>query len=138
MLPLRFRRRWQLANGVLLLCVLVAALAPLAWYWPDRARLGSWFDGSDKWLHGITFALLALWFAGQFRRSGLWRIAVGLLAFGVFIELCQRGVGYRSAEWLDVAADAAGIAAGLAIAALGAVGWSLRFEHWLAGARQTG
>jgi hypothetical protein len=55
-----------------------------------------------------------------------------MLAFGGFIELCQRMLSYRSAESLDLLADAVGIAMGLAIAAAGAGGWSLRLETWLA------
>ena len=66
--------------------------------------------------------------------TGLATVALGLLAFGALIELCQRAVGYRSAEWLDLAADAAGILAGLGIALVGAGGWCQRVEAWL-GAR---
>ena len=51
-----------------------------------------------------------------------------LLMFGVLIEVCQRMVGYRSAEWLDVAADTVGIIAGLALAAAGLGRWCERFE----------
>lgn len=35
---------------------------------------------------------------------------VPLLGFGLLIEVLQYWVGYRDFEWLDVAADAAGIA----------------------------
>jgi hypothetical protein len=38
---------------------------------------------------------------------------------------------YRSAETMDLVADAVGVAAGLVIAWVGAGGWSLRFENWL-------
>ena len=86
----------------------------------------------DKWLHGITFVVLAVWFAGQYRRKSYWRIGIGLLFFGVLIEACQRLVTYRSAEWLDIAADAGGIAVGLAVAMAGLGGWSLWIENRLA------
>ena len=66
----------------------------------------------------------------MYRPRSYWRIALGLFAFGVLIELLQRMVGYRSAEWLDVAADVAGIIVGLAVAAAGIGGWSLRLENW--------
>lgn len=130
MLPLRFADRWRTAGILLLLAVLTAAVLP--WFWSDRGQLVSWIAHIDKWAHGITFALLAVWFAGQYRRTAYWRIALGLLAFGVLIEACQRFVRYRTAEWFDVGADAIGIAAGLAIALAGAGGWSLRVEAWLA------
>ena len=64
-----------------------------------------------------------------------WRIALGLLAFGLLIELCQRMVTYRSADWLDVGADAAGIIAGLVISLAGVGGWSRRLEARLVGDR---
>jgi hypothetical protein len=57
-------------------------------------------------------------------------IAAGLVGFGILIELCQRLVGYRSAEWLDIGADVIGVAIGLLIGLAGAGGWSQRFENW--------
>ena len=129
MLPLRHTRRWRIAGLILLLLVLVATLMPAVWV-SKRAFL-TWFVYVDKWLHGITFVILAIWFAGQYRRRSYWRIGLGLMAFGVLIEACQRLVTYRSAEWFDLAADAAGIGVGLAIALAGLGGWSLRFEQWL-------
>ena len=101
---------------------------PAVWLWPDRGKIVSWFGEIDKWAHALAFALLAIWFAGQYRPRSYWRIALGLLVYGVLIELCQRMLSYRSAEWLDVAADMAGIMAGLLIAAAGLGGWSQRFE----------
>ena len=74
-------------------------------------------------------------FAGQYRPRSYWRIAVGLVAFGALIEVCQRMVTYRSADLLDFAADVGGIAVGLAIALAGLGGWSLWLENWLAPAR---
>jgi len=131
MLPLRYARGWRAVSIVLLIVVMAAAVAPVVWLWPDRVRLVAWFGAIDKWMHGITFAVLALWFSGQYRRDSYWRIAVGLIAFGLLIELCQRMVSYRSSEWFDVAANTAGIIVGLAIATAGVGGWSLRFESWL-------
>jgi len=92
-----------------------------------------WLEGSledlDKWAHALAFALLTVWFAGQYRRAAYWRIAVGLVGFGVLIEICQRAVGYRTAEWLDISADVAGVVIGLMIGLAGAGGWSQRFEN---------
>ncbi len=125
MLPLQYVSWWR---TVLLILVLVAALMPAVWLWPDRGKIVSWLGEFDKWAHAIVFALLAVWFAGQYRPRSYWRIALGLVMFGLLIELCQRMVAYRSAEWLDVAADGAGIIAGLLVAAAGLGGWSQRFE----------
>ena len=100
------------------------------WLWPERVRIENWLDNPDKWAHLLTFAVLAVWFAGQYRRKSYWRIAAGLVGFGILIELCQQTVGYRSAEWLDLGADVLGIVLGLAIGLAGAGGWSQRFENW--------
>lgn len=132
MLPLRYAGRWRMAGLALLALVLLASLMPMFWFFPDRNDFVTWFVHVDKWLHGIAFVVLAVWFAGQYQPRSYWRIALGLLAFGVLIEACQRLVTYRSADWLDIAADAAGIAVGLAIALAGLGGWSLWFENRLA------
>jgi len=128
MLPLRYASRWRVASIVLLILVLLATLMPAVWMWPDRQQFVAWFIDADKWLHGITFGILAIWFAGQYRPQSYWRIGIGLIAFGVLIEACQRLVTYRSAEWFDIVADVAGITVGLVVAMAGLGGWSLWFE----------
>lgn len=131
MLPLRYSWRWRAAGFFLLLIVLVGTLMPAVWLLDDSQEFVTWFMGFDKWLHLFTFMFLAVWFAGQYERRSYWLIAAGLILFGVLIEVCQRMVSYRSAEWHDLAADVAGVIAGLAIALLGMGGWSLRAEAWL-------
>ena len=129
MLPLRYTRRWRVAGTILLVLVLVAMLMPTMWV--SKVAYLKWFVSVDKWLHGAIFVFLAIWFAGQYRPASYWRIAVGLIAFGVLTEFCQRLVTYRSADWFDLVADAAGIGIGLVIAMAGLGGWSLRVEEWL-------
>jgi VanZ family protein len=129
MLELRYAPAWRVMSLLTLLLVLTATLVPSDWLWLDDPSFP--FRLSDKWQHGITFATLALWFCGQYARSSYWRIALGLLAFGILIELAQRAVSYRSAEMLDLAADIAGIVAGLLLAIAGAGGWTPRFEQWV-------
>ena len=129
MLSLRYARRWQIAGIFFLVIVLAAALVPADWFWPEGPH--SPFFLSDKWLHGITFAALALWFSGQYARYSYWRLMTGLVAFGLLIEVTQRMVSYRTADWMDLLADLLGVAVGMAIALAGAGGWCLRFEEWL-------
>ena len=135
MLQLRYTRRWRIAGFVLLLLVLVATLMPAVWFFSSSTELVTWFMGVDKWLHVLTFLFLAVWFSGQYERRNYWRIGIGLVLFGALIEMSQRMVTHRSAEWLDLAADVGGIVAGLLIALAGIGGWSLRAEQWWA--RQT-
>lgn len=131
MLPLRYVTAWRISSVVLLVAVLAATLMPAIWIFPTKREFLTWFVHVDKWLHGITFVFLAVWFSGQYRRQSYWRIGAWLIAFGVLIEACQRLVTYRSADWFDIAADAGGIAVGLAIAVAGLGGWSLWVEDRL-------
>ena len=129
MLSLRYSTSWRLTGYLLLLLVLAAALVPPHWF--RLHGLSSHIANLDKWLHGITFAVLALWFSGQYARHSYWRLVVGLAAFGLVLEVAQRTVSYRTADWMDLAADLAGVALGMAIALAGLGGWCLRFEDWL-------
>ncbi len=137
MLPLRHARRWKIASLILLLLVLLAAMLPLVWLFPNKVKALSWFTHADKWLHGVTFVVLAVWFAGQYRSRSYWRIGVGLMLFGLLIELCQLMVSYRMADWIDIGANTVGIIVGLTVAMAGVGGWSLRVEDWYT-ARSTG
>jgi VanZ family protein len=136
MLPLNHARQWRIAGLVIMLLVLALAMMPAVWFVDDRKSVLSWLDHADKWLHAWTFMILSLWFAGQYRPRSYWRIALGLMIFGLFIEFCQRLVSYRMADWADVGANSIGIVVGLLIALAGAGGWCLRVENWHA-ARQS-
>lgn len=131
MLPLQHARRWQLASVLILIVVLGAALMPAVWMFDSKVAALKWFENVDKWLHGITFLVLAAWFTGMYQRHSYWRIALGLLAFGLVIEVCQRMVSYRTADIYDVIADAGGIIVGLSIGLVGLGGWCLRLENRL-------
>lgn len=120
-----------------MLLVLVAALMPAAWFWDDKAGALAWLQSADKLLHMGTFTLLAVWFSGQYRRPSYLRVAFALLLFGLLIEICQYLVGYREADWFDMAANTVGIVLGFAVAIAGLGGWSLRVEDWYT-ARNTG
>ena len=131
MLPLRHLRLWRIASVMLLVVVLTAALMPAVWFWDDKTAGLKWVSGIDKWMHGVTFAVLALWFTGLYARSSYWKIGIGLIVFGLAIEGCQRLVTYRTADLADVWSDLAGIVIGLLIGALGSGGWCLRAEKYL-------
>ena len=129
MLPLQYARLWRALSAFLLLFVLAAALAP-SWWFDTKAEALSWFEHADKWLHGITFLALTLWFSGLVARRAWGRMVFGLLLFGLLIEASQLLVSYRMADWLDLGADALGILLGMAIAAAGLGAWGLRLEDW--------
>ncbi|MFO1337534.1 MAG: VanZ family protein [Burkholderiaceae bacterium] len=84
--------------------ILVLALMP-------SSGGADWFPQADKMRHALAF--ITLWALGQ--RAGLrpgWALALGLLGFGVGIEIAQSFTPDREASSLDVLADVAGIGLG--------------------------
>ena len=130
MLPLRNAGLWRALSVVLMILVLVATLSPAFWFFDNRYEALSWFEHADKWLHAFTFIALAVWFAGLYEQRAWWRVAIGLMLFGFIVEFFQLQLSYRTADWLDIAANTVGILVGLAVAAAGLGGWALRFEDW--------
>ncbi len=66
------------------------------------------FNWWDKAQHALAFGVLAgLGFLAFPQRLG--QVAVGLVFYGVLIELAQLAVGWRFGEWQDLVADFAGI-----------------------------
>ena len=66
----------------------------------------------DKLNHLAAFFVLALLAEYAFPSASVSALKLlPLLGFGLLIEVLQYWVGYRYFEWLDVAADGAGIAA---------------------------
>lgn len=129
MLPLRYTAVWRFFSVLLLLSVITVMLAPPDWFGSDDDG-PSWFEHADKLAHGLTFIVLAVWFAGLLERRRYLALAVALVAFGMLVEVCQYLVGYRTADWLDIAANTLGILLGLSIALAGLGGWGLWLEDW--------
>jgi len=130
MLPLRHARLWRVLSILILVLVLIAAMSPAFWFFESRGKALSWFENADKWLHGLTFVVLSVWFSGLVEKRRYWLVAFGLMLFGFFVEFCQLQVSYRTADWIDIAANTAGIIIGLAVALVGLGGWGLRVEDW--------
>ena len=129
MLPLRHAASWRFLSMLLLILVLAAMLAPPGWFGSSADRLLR-IGHADKLLHALTFVVLAAWFAGLFERRRYLALAVWLTVFGVLVEGCQFLVGYRTADWLDIAANSLGILLGLGLALAGLGGWGRWFEDW--------
>jgi hypothetical protein len=100
---LRWHGSWVALGSAMMLFVTWMALTP------DPAITLS-FTYGDKLLHACTFCGLTGWWGNIYR--GRWArvwIAMGCLAFGVFIELAQWLDPPRDASGWDVLADAIGI-----------------------------
>ena len=101
-------QRWWIAAGiVLMLWGLYIALEAD----PD---LQLDFPGGDKLLHALGFGCLVGWWGNVF---SAWRARLGAalacLAYGVLVEVLQAFTPPRSADALDLLADAIGIGTGL-------------------------
>ncbi len=131
MLPLQHRALWASLSLGLLIVVLAGALSPAIWFGNKPDAL-SFVKNADKWVHGGTFFVLALWFSGLVERRRYWIVGMGLLVFGALLEFFQMYVRYRMADHFDIAANTAGIIIGLAVAIAGPGGWGLRAEDWYA------
>lgn len=86
----------------------------------------------DKVEHFAAYFVLAAWFAGLYPKSRYWRVAVGLLVLGIGLEWLQGAMELgRAPDVLDMAANAAGVAAGLVLAFVATGTWAQRVESWL-------
>ncbi len=104
------RTRWRMALAALLVFVSYKAFST-----PSAAAATLHMD---KFLHVCAFICLAFaatrcWAPG---RQKAWGVALGLALYGAFIELVQSQLPSREASVADWAADALGIALGLALA----------------------
>ena len=99
---LKLARAWYLLGLLMLLVVGALSLMPA----PDVGV-------DDKLGHLITYFVLGAWFGllAANRRVLSWSI-VGLLGYGMLLELLQGMTSYRFAEWADVAANGGGILLG--------------------------
>ena len=113
----------------------------LGWLLVAGACLGSLLPGNkvpmpgqyDKLLHGGTYLLLTVWFAGIYR-AGRYPLIAGLLVLlGVGLEFAQRLVVSRTFDGFDLTANVVGIAVGLGLAMWFLGGWCQRIEVWLFG-----
>jgi VanZ family protein len=96
--------------------VFVVALAAGLWLSLQPAPdVPKWLDWQDKLEHVAFFVLLALLgMAGWPARMAA--LAVGLLGYGLVMEVAQSFTAYRRGDPWDWVADACGVAAGLLLA----------------------
>jgi len=124
MLNLRYRRFWIAASAVLVLGVVWGSL--------QTALGGEVPQGFDKVEHFGTYIFLAVWFTGLVARPRWWMVVVTLLTLGASMEVGQYMMqAGRTADVYDMAANTAGVAVGLLLAALLTDGWAQRIESWL-------
>jgi VanZ family protein len=123
----RFRTAWLALGWLMAGAICVGSLSPGL---PSAAGAVS-----DKVLHFTAYAGLAFVFTGALGRQRWLLLGVALFLFGATIELAQEYLTVsRAGEWGDVAANTAGILAGLLAAALVPGNWCRQVEVVVGGA----
>jgi VanZ family protein len=123
-LPLVHARAWIAASTLLVAALVYASLGP-----PVPAPE---VDNFDKLGHFLAYATLAAWFGGLFPRSRYAWVALALCGLGLALEILQQQMGRgRSGDPYDMAANAAGVVAGLLLGLGYTGGWAVRIEAWL-------
>lgn len=122
----RYRSAWFALGWLLVLGVAVGSFLPSL----PQVSAGV----SDKLMHFAAYATLAFLFMGAAGRRHWLSIGLGLLALGGGIEVLQATLSStRSGEWLDMAANAAGVTGGILAAGAFPSNWCRQLEL-LAGA----
>jgi VanZ family protein len=73
------------------------------------------FNWWDKAQHAIGFGCLTVSALLAYPKAHKWKAAVLLCVHGCLIEVLQYFSGYRYGDWQDAAADAVGVALGMAV-----------------------
>jgi VanZ family protein len=119
------RRLWIAAILALVAAIVAGSLAPQQPVAAERI--------SDKLGHYLAYFALALAVSGISSPRRLWRDMLACFLLGALLEAAQAVLTeHRSAEWADLAANAAGVATAWLLAAHGRAGWGLRAGTWLA------
>jgi VanZ family protein len=111
---------WVSVAWLLVLATIIASLIPVPP--PPDISFG------DKLAHIAVYSMLAVWFAGIYRRSRYPVIALGLILLGGGLELLQSTTAYRMGDWSDFLANGMGVLLGLVICRLGLGGWCAWIE----------
>jgi len=100
---LRFPNFW-LGIGFLLVA-LVIALSLM----PHPPNVGH-FRGNDKLGHFAAYVAMTFWFGQIYTRNrARWTIALSFVILGISLEYLQLLSGYRTFEYADMGANAAGV-----------------------------
>lgn len=124
MLPLRHPRVWLALGWALVIGVVVGSLVP--------GQMLRSVGVGDKIMHGGSYFLLMVWFAGLYSRKVHPIIAVVLLLLGAGLDLLQATTKTRSFDLHDIAANGLGIVVGLLLSLWLLEGWCQRLERRLA------
>ena len=109
--PVWLRRFWYAVGWFGIALLFYLSLAPQ----PPSISI----EHGDKMGHALAYATLMYWWAQLLAttRQHLW-LAAGLIALGIAIEYVQGWTGWRTFDYFDMLADAAGVVFGGVLATL--------------------
>lgn len=120
-----FRRLWLALIALAVATIVVGSLLPDAG--PPAGA------GLDKILHFLAYLSLTALGAGIVDAARVWRVAMRCLLLGVLLEGAQAWfTETRDADWGDLLANAAGVAAAWLLAGGARAGWARHVEAWIA------
>jgi VanZ family protein len=118
---LRRFKLWSAMGWMLIATVIYLSLTPH----PIEIDI----EQGDKLGHALAYFAMMTWFAQLYRRRSHAWWGLGFIALGIALEYLQGWSGYRDFEYLDMAADAGGVAAGWLLGSTTAACWLSRLER---------
>ena len=107
---LRFPNFWLGIGFLLVALVITLSLMP------HPPNVGH-FRGNDKLGHFAAYVAMTFWFGQIYTRSrARWTIALSFVILGISLEYLQLLSGYRTFEYADMGANAAGVLCALLLA----------------------
>lgn len=127
LLPLRYRRAWIALYWLLVAAIAITSLLPME-------SLPGAPPGVDKLEHLLAYFSLAFLGIGLVPQRGLVTVVVFVLALGAGLEVAQGLLAAgRIADWIDLAANAAGVGLAAWLGRRGCAGWAARVEERITG-----
>ena len=119
---LRWFGLWSAIGWLLILAVIYLSLTPH----PIEIEV----DQGDKLGHALAYLGMMIWFVQLYRRRLHVWWGLGFVALGIALEYLQGWSGYRDFEYLDMVADAFGVAAGWLLGGTAAARLLIGFERY--------
>jgi len=107
---LRYLKIWLMLGWAQVCLIILLSLTPSPVELPGLI-------GMDKLIHLLAYAFVMLWFGLCYTPCGAYnRLGIGLVLMGIFLELIQSIIGYRSMSYVDMTANFLGVASGWLLA----------------------
>lgn len=120
---LRWFKLWLAVGWLMIATVIYLSLTP----GPIEIPVAQ----GDKLGHVLAYCSMMVWFAQLYQRPLHGRWALGFVALGIALEYLQGWSGYRDFEYLDMVADAGGVAGGWLLGGTAIAGLLGQSEHRL-------